>query len=210
VSGRPSKEPGRTPSDICRILVAEHRVTEQVLRALESMAERCQEGHAFDLDDARAFIGFFSAFTDFYHRQKEERFLFPAAVACRPPVDPALIEGLINDHRYGRALFQDMESVIEDAAAGREPAASVFIATAGAYVNLLRTHVDREEAELFPRLERMLTDGMKESILKGFKGLDIRTFTGQSHEHYLELSDALAQRFRVPPVDLSGPFDGGV
>jgi hemerythrin-like domain-containing protein len=187
------------------ILASEHRVTEQVLRALEEMNKRFLQGHRFDSDDAYAFIDFFSSFTDFYHRQKEERFLFPAAQSCGIPTDSGLIAGLVRDHRYGRALFKDMESVIESAAALAEPGASVFSATASAYVSLLRAHVNREESELFPMLERMLTEEMKGSIITGFEQLDIRDWSGKSHDHYLDVADALAQRFHVAPVDLSAP-----
>jgi hemerythrin-like domain-containing protein len=189
--------------NVTDILAGEHRVTEQVLRALEEMNNRLLQGHAFDSDDAYAFIDFFSSFTDFYHRQKEERFLFPAAQSCGIPTDSGLIGGLIRDHKYGRALFEDMDSVIESAAAQDEPGASVFSATASAYVSLLRAHVNLEEAELFPLLERILTEEMKGSILAGFEQLDIREWSGQSHDHYIDLADALAQRFHVAPVDLS-------
>lgn len=188
--------------DVTRILMSEHRVTEQVLRALEEMNLQISEGHSFDSDDAHAFIDFFSSFTDFYHRQKEERFLFPAAESCGIPTKSGLIGGLTSDHRYGRALFVDMESVIEQAAAGDETSASVFGATASAYVQLLRSHVIREEAELFPLLEKVLTEEIKESMLRGFEQLDIKEWSGHSHDHYLELADALAERFRVARVDL--------
>ena len=59
------------------ILMQEHRVIEQVLDCLETMAQRAEAGEGVDLESAKQAIDFFRNFADRCHHGKEEDCLFP-------------------------------------------------------------------------------------------------------------------------------------
>ena len=60
------------------VLMYEHRVIEQVLDCLETMARGVESGNALDAGQARDAIDFFRNYADRCHHGKEEDLLFPA------------------------------------------------------------------------------------------------------------------------------------
>ena len=80
------------------------------------------------------------------HFDIEERILFPA-------IESALIPGLIADHRRLEALIGCLRA---------EPTAALLLE----FSALLRTHIRREESELFEEIQRSLPRGALDSLGK--------------------------------------------
>ena len=80
------------------------------------------------------------------HFEMEERILFPA-------VDSALIAGLIAEHRQLEAMIARLRE---------EPSAALLLE----FTALLRTHIRREENELFEEIQRRLPRETLDSLGK--------------------------------------------
>ncbi|MCX7887840.1 MAG: hemerythrin domain-containing protein, partial [Verrucomicrobiae bacterium] len=95
------------------ILMAEHRVIEQVLNVLEAMAERAANGD-LNRQEARDAVAFFRGFADRCHHGKEEAQLFPAMEAKGIPREGGPIGVMLCEHEQGRAAVRGMaEAVLE-------------------------------------------------------------------------------------------------
>jgi hemerythrin-like domain-containing protein len=88
------------------------------------------------------------------HFDIEERILFPA-------IDSALIPGLIADHRRLEALIGSLRA---------QPSAALLLEFAA----LLRTHIRREENELFAEIQRRLPRGVLDSLSKQIDAQAVR------------------------------------
>ena len=88
------------------------------------------------------------------HFDIEERILFPA-------IESALIPGLIADHRRLEALIANLRA---------DPTAALLLE----FSALLRTHIRREENELFEEIQRRLPRGMLDSLGKEIEAQAVR------------------------------------
>lgn len=130
-------------------LAAEHRVIGEVLAALDravAEAERTRVVPAAFLGDL---VRFSRAFVDRCHHGKEERCFFPCLVACGVPADGGPIEVMLQEHEEGRRLAAVIADTLARHEAGRAALEDV-LGVCRDYVDLLRTHIDKETRVLFP------------------------------------------------------------
>jgi hemerythrin-like domain-containing protein len=182
------------------ILMDEHRVIEQVLNCLEKLADRCEAEEVLDGTSAREALAFLRTFAEQCHHGKEEGHLFPLLEARgflrhRGPTGVVLRE-----HEEGRRLLTEMATAI-----GREVSRE-FVGPARSYVGLLREHIRKEDACLFPMAAGFLTTWDAELLAQRFEHVESADMAAGTREHYLQLADALADRLAVhrAPVALSG------
>jgi hemerythrin-like domain-containing protein len=179
------------------ILMAEHRVIEQVLNCLEKLAERCEAGEILDRTSALAALDFFRHFADRCHHGKEEGHLFPLLEARGLPREGGPTGVMLAEHEEGRRLIGAMISAV------RENGPREFACYARAYVGLLREHIRKEDHCLFPMAARALSVGDVESLARSFQNVESAEMGEGTHEHYLGLANDLAGRLGVPRVEVS-------
>ena len=88
------------------------------------------------------------------HFEIEERILFPA-------IESPLIDGLISDHRQIEALTDRLRA---------QPTAALLLE----FTALLRTHIRREENELFEEIQRRLPRELLDSLGKEIDAKAVR------------------------------------
>lgn len=132
-----------TPTDVLR---DEHVLILRALTAAEALAGTVARGGALDPAALGRLVDFLRAFADRCHHGKEEAHLFPAMANFGVPVEGGPIGMMLEEHQEGRRLIAAMTTPVDAAAA----------AAIGDYVALLRAHIDKEDAVLFPIAEGVL------------------------------------------------------
>ena len=118
------------------ILSSEHRVIEQVLDCLESMAQIARDRHSVDAAPARQAVRFLRTFADTCHHHKEEDRLFPMLYERGMPRGVGPVAVMLDEHETGRRLIREMAESIDAAVAGNAKAPALFSDQAFAYVHL--------------------------------------------------------------------------
>ncbi len=180
------------PSDI---LSDEHRVIEQVLECLERMADDCRRHGILDAQAAKDATDFFRNFADRCHHGKEESHFFPAMEAKGFSRDEGPTGVMLREHDQGRACVRGMDEAIDAAAAGDAAAQRRFVEHATHYVDLLREHIQKEDHCLFAMANQVFSDSDQRELLSAFSRVEADDMGAGTHEKFLALANALAERF---------------
>lgn len=151
-------------AQVTDVLVAEHRIIERVLGALERAAGRLEMGETVEPAFFSELLRFLRDFADGRHHLKEEDALVPALVAAGLPLEEGPLAVILAEHVEGRAWTRRLENAIGRLEAAEPGAAAELVACARAYVALLRDHIMKEDRMLFPMAEHVLSGPARERL----------------------------------------------
>lgn len=184
------------------ILMNEHRVIEQVLQCLGKMAAKLHREKVLDREGAKQAIDFFRNFADRCHHGKEEVHLFTWMEEKGFPRDGGPTGVMLHEHEQGRTYVRAMERIIDAAADGDEASQTAFVQNAQSFIQLLSQHIHKEDHCLFPMaLKEMSQDEEKEMVRK-FHSTEREDIGAGVHERYMEIADALAEKYGVEKAQL--------
>jgi CBS domain-containing protein len=170
----------------------EHALIARVLDGLEEIARRLEADRPIPLVLLEAAVDFLGAFVDGCHQAKEDDVLLPRLAARMPaatdPVDP-----LGTEHREGTRRFDALRTAVRR---GRGRAVPELARALRDYVAFLRTHFAREDAVLFPLVERVLPEAEERLVVEDFERVDRRTLGPDARAALLELGEALLRACR--------------
>ena len=150
------------------ILSQEHGLILRGLAILEVMVDHIEGGRAVPPEDALRLLEFFRRFADASHHAKEEEALFPALETAGLSRQGGPTAVMREEHDRGRRLLLSLTEELPEV--GRsETARARFVASAGAYSQLLQNHIEKEETVLFRVASRLLDHGEEERIAKEFE-----------------------------------------
>lgn len=190
------------PTDI---LMAEHRLIEQVLNCLEKILQQAAADQKLEKEPALEAIDFCRSFADGCHHAKEEAHLFPVMEAngfsggCSP------VAVMQREHELGRLYIQGMTAAVEGASTGDPEALKWFIQHGQSYVKLLREHIHKEDICLFPAANHRLTENDQQQLLTAFEKIEAEEIGKGTRAKYLALANHLADHFGVPRVEVDHP-----
>jgi len=194
------------------ILMQEHRVIEQVLDCLERMAQRVEAGDELDLESAKQAIDFFRNFADRCHHGKEEDCLFPLLEQKGFSREQGPTGVMLHEHEEGRRHIRGMEQATIAMAVGDSAATADFVYHAHAFTQLLREHILKEDRCLFQMTDQALSEQDQLRLLESFAHVEHDDMGPGTHEKYLEIAVALANRYgvqsRVSGTSTVSPFCG--
>jgi hemerythrin-like domain-containing protein len=155
-------EPLQDFSDGLAVLKAYHERMLGCCEALRTLArqaetETWQEG--FDVL-AAGVVGFLSVATALHHRD-EERALFPELVDA-PGLMALMVERLEEDHDELERLWARLEPLLSEP--GSIAGTPGFARRARRFAQLLQWHIEREDENFFPEVEKALTGGQRRRI----------------------------------------------
>jgi len=133
------------------LLKEEHEYIIRAANVLEVMAIRMARGELVDSNDRESILSFLRSFLDDHHQTKEEFILFPALLKASHGEDHACLCKMIFEHNRERSLAGG----IEEAMATRK--AEDFVYYAHRFVDIVRTHLNEEEKDLFQRADSLLS-----------------------------------------------------
>ncbi|MDH5804331.1 MAG: hemerythrin domain-containing protein [Gemmatimonadota bacterium] len=173
-------------------LMEEHRVIERVISVLEAGAQKI---HACETVDPKIFVDaveFVRDFADGCHHQKEEGVLFRYMVEAGMPESEGPIAVMFSEHSRAREYTRALAAAAERMVAGDSQAATAVMANARGYAALLREHIAKEDAILFPMASQVLSGQLKERCEEDFE--KIRVEETSRHQKLRALADKLEQR----------------
>jgi hemerythrin-like domain-containing protein len=180
--------------DAIETLMNEHRTIERVIDALVAFTEECRRRGASDREELSQFVGFLQRYADQLHHGKEEDILFSAMGDHGFPTEGGPIAVMLAEHRRGRAFIQ----VLADRATGSDPwtdADRQEIAEAAAgYGALLRAHIHKEDAILYPMAEQHLPPDVLEEVARLCGRFDAEPGHAALHARYSTTADRLVAR----------------
>ncbi|MCB1889140.1 MAG: hemerythrin domain-containing protein [Rhodocyclaceae bacterium] len=138
-----------------QIIKDEHFAIAAVMYCLRHLVRQMRDhGEAPNFPLLHAILDYIVSYPDRWHHPKENDYLF-AAIRERSDIANALIERLEQDHRDGHPRIEDLKTRLN--AFERAGEAAPFYAAAEAYAQTEWDHMRREEDELMPLAERVLT-----------------------------------------------------
>jgi hemerythrin-like domain-containing protein len=158
--------PDAKPGLATAVLREEHELILRALDVLERVGRRLADGEHVDWVGFRGLVGLLRTLVDECHHGKEEGFLFPAmvekgATAAGPAA--AVLAG----HHEGREFLA--------ALSGQRPQAELA-AAALSYVQVMRAHIEREHAVLFPLADALFTPDEHLHLARCYEENELFTF----------------------------------
>ena len=137
----------------------EHRSIAAVLHGLKQLARDVQDARVRPGFEAlRAMIRYLDEYPERLHHPKEDEQLF-ARVLDRAPQAKALIDGLKAEHVEGARRIRELERALLFFEDTWPAGAHEFLEAVDAYAEFHWKHMRKEEAELLPLAERVLSAG---------------------------------------------------
>jgi hemerythrin-like domain-containing protein len=140
-----------------------------VIRGLQQMLDRgpADEPERY-FDVLRAMLFYIDEFPERLHHPKESDFLFPK-IARRAPEMLPVIQRLEEEHMQGEGRIRALQHLLQAWELLGDGRRSAFETEAQAYVRFYLDHMRREEQDLLPRAEQVLTPQDWAEVAEGFR-----------------------------------------
>lgn len=172
------------------LLVSEHRLIERVLDVLELATDSLEQGAAIPSTFFLETSDFLAGFADGAHHRKEERVLFRAMVAGDAVIGDGAVTLLTAEHEEGRSYVRAMR----DAAARLEAdtaAKAIVVRNARKYIELLRSHIEKEDAMIFPLADDVIPLDRQDQVYADCKRVDELDGGPDLHARYAAMAERL-------------------
>ncbi len=173
-----------------QVLKDEHALILEALDSIERKLSALDAGEAPDRVYFEKAVQFLRTFADQCHHGKEENLLFKTMVDHGFPRQAGPIAVMLHEHETGRSFIR---GIAEGAAAvGTDSGAAKRIVENGrGYIELLRSHINKENNILFPMADNVLTAEDQERLGKEFERFETEETGTGVHEAMLKLLDEL-------------------
>lgn len=172
-------------------LMNEHEAILHGLAILERIAVSAESGGLADKNDPSAMVDFLRVFADTCHHGKEENILFPAMERYGIPKERGPIGQMLVEHEEGRKLIRAMAG-----AAGKTPFdVEGFAENARGYIELLRAHIQKENAILFPMGDKAIPDSEQRELLEAFERHEETVIGHGVHERLHAMLDDFSKKY---------------
>lgn len=138
------------------VLMTEHRLIENVLGSLGTLAGELRAGAALERFRAVEFGQFFSRFADAVHHGKEEDLLFESMVRHGFPRESGPLAVMLHEHTIGRRLVATIKQIGSASGPVSDAEKGLFVESAGAYPDMLLAHIQKEDQILYPMAMQVL------------------------------------------------------
>jgi hemerythrin-like domain-containing protein len=154
--------------DAIAILKSEHRSISAVLHGLKELARMAQDATVRPrFQVLRSMLRYIDEYPERLHHPKEDEHLF-ARVAARAPQARKLIDELKKEHEQGAGLIRELERALLFFEEGWPAGGREFQQAVDAFANFHWQHMRKEELELLPVAERVLSAADWRAIERAF------------------------------------------
>jgi len=185
------------------ILMSEHRTIERVIDALVAFSEEIQRG-SDDKAELGRFVTFIREFADGCHHGKEEDILFRSMVEAGFPREGGPIAVMLMEHDMGRAHVRELARLAEPAQPWSASDRAKVADEAIGYGNLLRAHIHKEDAILYPMAEQRLSAEVLSEVDDACEAFERQRTGPGGHEKLHALAEELVAR-HVPALGGAAP-----
>ncbi len=177
------------------ILKEEHKEIRRMLKILGVAREKLKNGEDVGRDVFEKILEFIKVFADKCHHGKEEDILFPAMEIAGIPRESGPIGVMLFEHNVGREAVKNMKEGIEEFFNGNENARNKIIENAEKYIELLDSHIYKEDNILYPMADMHLSEEEQRELLEKFKEVEKKIIGEGTHQSFLELLENLEEYF---------------
>lgn len=179
------------------ILKEEHKEIKRMLRILGKVSEKLKSGEIVEKDVLEQILQFIKVFADKCHHGKEEDLLFPAMEGAGIPREGGPIGVMLYEHNVGRNAVKGMTEGIEEFYRGNEDARKKIVENASTYIELLDSHIYKEDNILYPMAEMHLSEEEQRELTEKFEEVEKNIIGEGTHSKFIELLENLEKYFNI-------------
>ena len=176
----------------------EHQVILRVLDCLEIALRRSHETGQVKRDVYGPFVEFFRGFADKCHHCKEEDRLFPRMEQSGIPREGGPIGVMVSEHQQGRLHVRTIAENLDAADRGEQTAMQTVLEHGDQYLNLLRSHIDKEDHCLFGMAEQVVRDADLTALVQAYRDAESETDYRDTFSRCRAIAEQLADTYNVP------------
>jgi len=165
----------------------EHEEIKLMLSIMEKTINKLNNGVVLDIEYMEKIIDFIKGFADKCHHGKEEDVLFPALIKNGMRKDIGPIAVMLNEHQQGRAFVKALSKALDDFKNRNTKALHEIVENAMNYVNLLRSHIAKENDVLFMMADKLLSETEQNELAEAFEKIEIEKIGLGKHIEYHNL-----------------------
>lgn len=174
-----------------QVLIDEHEAVLIILKVLEKINQRIENEEQLEIKHLEQILEFFKVFVDLCHHTKEEVCLIPTVKNLGIDNHDNLIQIILNEHNKGRNLVKELKEAKDAYKNGQKYALAQIAEKAQSYINLLNSHIDKENNILFPRSDAVLKEEQQEELCKEFEKIEEEKIGIGKHEEFHKIIDDL-------------------
>lgn len=140
-------------------------------------------------------IDFIRTFADKCHHGKEEDFLFPKLIEKGIPKENGPVAVMLFEHEAGRKYIKSLAEAFEKYKAGDKSAIVSIKENMTGYINLLRSHISKENNVLFNMADNILSAEEQDVLFDKFEKIESERIGAGKHEEYHKLLDSLKKEY---------------
>jgi hemerythrin-like domain-containing protein len=194
--------------DAIETLMNEHRVIERVLDGLVAFAAEVGRKGTTEKEELSRFVTFIREFADACHHGKEEDILFATMVEHGFPRNGGPIAVMLREHDQGRGLVQILRERSASGAPWSDGDRHDIAEVAAAFADLLRAHIHKEDAILYPMAEQHLSPEVMGEVGEACERYEQDESRAGAHERLHALADELVRRYAPAVHPSSAPRAG--
>ncbi len=176
---------------IIQDLRKEHADMDQLLRLLDLEVKRLQEENGADFELMLQILEYTACYPELFHHPKED-IVFRKLVA-RDRDAEALVNPLLEEHKELEQLTREFLTLLKRVTAGDIVPRDHVEKIAHDYIQFNRRHINTEEGQVFPRIEKTLLDEDWAAIEAEMPGVDDPLFGECIQDPYRELYERIVR-----------------
>jgi hemerythrin-like domain-containing protein len=174
------------------ILKHEHQIILMVLDAAQQEAKRIQQNKQVEEKTIQDFLDFLRNFADRCHHAKEEDLLFVRMEQHGMPEQGGPIAVMLAEHDQGRKHIETISRALPEAVEVNIQAVDAITDHLLDYVDLLRSHIYKEDHILYPMADRLFNTEDQVQLIRDFDRVEAEEMGTGVHEKYHQLAHELS------------------
>ena len=172
-------------------LMKEHEGITLMLNIMSKVSDNIQKNNVLNSDHMEKIIEFLKVFADKCHHGKEEKLLFPELERNGVPKDGGPIGVMLYEHQVGRGYIKNFVDAFNKFKEGDNKALTQIADEMKNYVNLLTSHIHKENIILFPMADKVLNEKLDNELFTKYEKLEEEEIGHGKHEEFHQLLEQL-------------------
>jgi hemerythrin-like domain-containing protein len=180
--------------DAIETLMNEHRLIERAIDALIGFADEVRRKSTDEKQELGRFVTFIRDFADGCHHGKEENILFATMIEAGFPSDGGPVAVMLMEHVEGRGYVQALAELELQETPWTVDDRQRLADAAYGYGNLLRQHIHKEDAILYPMAEQRLPPHLLNRVADECEAFESYKASSGEHARLHALAEELVSR----------------
>ena len=167
-----------------------------MLDILEVMHDRLQKNLPINIHDLKKIVRFFNLFVHKVHNKKEEDIIFPLLKKYNDIQSSSIIKDIAAENSLGELYLEQIKKSISNYENGQIEAVDELKKNMKKYLNLEKSHVQKEELFVLPLCKKEIPQSEQSSILKAMSQHDDMDFGAGMHEKFHQAFEKVINKMK--------------